>query len=372
MYRGGLIFQGIVALSVLVGFAQGTATHALTVTTTVEISVCGDGISGGKEICDYGAGNNLGGYSTSTANRTCMPNCLSYGPYCGDAILQPTQGEECDDGNNTSGDRCTDFCRVESLPIGGGGGGGYYTPGSPTLPAETRVTIYGKAYPNSNVNILKDGGTLGIVRADAKADFYFTTTSIPPGVTTLGFWAEDETGLKSIAFTTTLTVVANAATTITGIFIPPTISIDKRRVRQGEILNISGQTAPTVKVTTHVNSNEEILKTVVSDTGGKWKVPFDTTPLENEDFHTTKAAFETTLGGNIAKSAFSQSLTFYVGGRDVGARASCDLNGDGRVNLLDFSIMLFYWNTRGPVGDLNNDGRVNLIDFSILLSCWTG
>ena len=47
-----------------------------------------------------------------------------------------------------------------------------------------------------------------------------------------------------------------------------------------------------------------------------------------------------------------------------------DLNGDGRVGVIDFSILLSKWNTSDPAADLNQDGKVNILDFSILLSNW--
>ena len=51
-----------------------------------------------------------------------------------------------------------------------------------------------------------------------------------------------------------------------------------------------------------------------------------------------------------------------------------DLNGDGKVNGIDFSILLAFWNTsppfKNPAVDINKDGRVNSVDFSILLYHW--
>ena len=49
-----------------------------------------------------------------------------------------------------------------------------------------------------------------------------------------------------------------------------------------------------------------------------------------------------------------------------------DLNKDGKVNLIDFSILLFNWKGSDDVADINQDGTVNLTDFSIMLSAWTG
>lgn len=50
-----------------------------------------------------------------------------------------------------------------------------------------------------------------------------------------------------------------------------------------------------------------------------------------------------------------------------------DLNCDGRVNLVDLSILMYNWGTvkNNPRADINVDGKVNLIDFSILLYFWT-
>ncbi|HRH24513.1 MAG TPA: dockerin type I domain-containing protein, partial [Candidatus Paceibacterota bacterium] len=51
-----------------------------------------------------------------------------------------------------------------------------------------------------------------------------------------------------------------------------------------------------------------------------------------------------------------------------------DINCDGRVSAVDFSIMLAFWKTqapfRNPRVDLNTDARVDAVDFSILLYHW--
>ncbi len=52
---------------------------------------------------------------------------------------------------------------------------------------------------------------------------------------------------------------------------------------------------------------------------------------------------------------------------------SCDFNGDGFCNIIDLSIMLFYFDKPMPTAsryDLNNDKRVDIIDISILLYYW--
>lgn len=50
-----------------------------------------------------------------------------------------------------------------------------------------------------------------------------------------------------------------------------------------------------------------------------------------------------------------------------------DLNADKKVDLVDFSILLYNWGEpKNPKADLNNDGIVDLVDFSIMLYWWTG
>jgi hypothetical protein len=74
-------------------------------------------------------------------------------------------------------------------------------------------------------------------------------------------------------------------------------------------------------------------------------------------------------GGGGGGGAFTPTIPA-SSGLSVGA----DLNGDGKVNSVDFSIMLAFWKTAGPFKnpavDINQDGEVNSVDFSILLYQW--
>ena len=60
-------------------------------------SVCGDGIVSGTEQCDTGMNNvppNI-----AYGKGVCTTNC-TLAPYCGDAVVNTTFGETCDDGSN--------------------------------------------------------------------------------------------------------------------------------------------------------------------------------------------------------------------------------------------------------------------------------
>ena len=51
-----------------------------------------------------------------------------------------------------------------------------------------------------------------------------------------------------------------------------------------------------------------------------------------------------------------------------------DFNHDCRVNLVDFSILIYWFGRSNPPAavDLSSDGEVDVVDFSILMYYWTG
>ena len=59
-------------------------------------------------------------------------------------------------------------------------------------------------------------------------------------------------------------------------------------------------------------------------------------------------------------------------GVDGCAKIPADLNCDGYVDIIDFSIM-YYWFERTNIPtrvDLRQDGRVDLADFSVMAAYW--
>jgi len=231
---------------------------------------------------------------------------------CGNEIIET--GEQCD-GDNLGGQTCrglgfrggTLSCNADcafntsACTRGVGGGGGYVPP-----PIETKVIFQGKSYPNSLVTILKDGKIATTVQADSKADFRAEITDLTAGIYTFGVWAKDKDGIKSIAYTLTFRVSSNTTTTVSGIYLPPTIDLSDIVFQRGETLNIFGQTIPEVEVDVHILSSEIIEKTQ-ADKIGAWFLPFNTQLLE-DGLHITKARFQL---NDEERSGFSQLLSFY-------------------------------------------------------------
>ncbi len=357
-------------------------------TTTVSLTVCGDAIVAPSEFCDDGS--NTGAYANSISTRNCNPVCDAWGPYCGDSVIQVYYGEECDDGNNTSGDLCDSSCQNESDPVteGGGGsgssgGGGGRSGGSSGDPdaskkggidfdGDTDLNIQGRAYPGATITVLKDGEIERVVEADSNSNFDFTLTDQIPGIVTLGFWAQDKKGRRSVTYAATFQVIKNAVTTLSGILIPPTIEVVPEKVAPGGTVSFEGSALPSSNLYAYVDSADFPEETVVSS-GGDWSIAYNTSGLSNEAFHTVKANYVDS-NNKESKSGYSLITNFYVGNRDVDTdcKLTGDLNCDGSVNLTDFSILLFHWDTANSLADINSDTTVSLPDFSIMLFYWTG
>ena len=256
--------------------------------------------------------------------------------------------------------------KVEEVtpPPRSGGGGGAAPP-----PVETKVILQGKAYPSAKITVLIDGRVAANITADSLANFKKEITNITAGTYNFGLWAEDREGRRSITFSFSATVISGITTTVFDIFIPPTIELEKVNLLRGETLKILGQTAPESELSIHVESPQEIIKKTVAKETGDWSYLFDTGPLE-EGMHITRAKAESP---EDLLSSFSRVLSFYVGKygvEEISPRA--DFNRDSRTNLIDFSIMLYWWGKYNPAVDMNQDGIVNLPDFSILMYHWSG
>lgn len=351
--------------------AAQAQTISLIATTSLSISSCGDGVVTAPEECD--APGETGEYSTSIAGRQCNSVC-EFGPYCGDGVLQTVYGEECDDSNNTDGDFCAADCTIEPAGSGGGGssGGGSGTSGgSNTDLGDTKINVDGLGYPRRTVQILLDGDSVGSASANSDGEFDFSI-EVDPGPATMGFYSTDAFGTRSITFTTTFDVTQGAVTNVSNLLLPPTIKVNSAEINPGDIVTVSGQAPPNRTVQVFLGQNEAAETT--SNTQGDWSVAYDTTGLAAAEY-TLKARYRTGSGILITDSSFSTALTLFVGVDGQATRPS-DLNRDGSVNLIDFSILIFWWGTSGgnsnPPADINRNGNVGLEDFSIQLFNWTG
>ncbi|MFZ2072206.1 MAG: GIY-YIG nuclease family protein [Minisyncoccia bacterium] len=299
--------------------------------------------------------NNCTGYQTTVASISGQTNA------------------QVGDANTYTKKICASATATVTPPSGGGGGGGG---GGITPPVVTTgITFSGRAYPLSHITILKDGQVAITTIAGPDASFSVTLNNLSTGNYNFSVYGEDNAGNRSTLFTFPTYFTYGSNSVIGGIFLAPTIDVDKSEVKKGDNIAIFGQTAPSSDVTISVHSSQEFFKQTTSDTNGAYLYNFDTVPLEYGN-HNTKS--KTTLQNEI--TSFGKTVSFLVGSKNTpkatteGCSTKGDLNNDCRVNLIDFSIMAFWYKKPSPPikVDLNNDAQVNLVDFSILAYNWTG
>ncbi len=228
--------------------------------------------------------------------------------------------------------------------------------------------------------LLKDAQVLSSTVAGSDASFSISVSNLNSGNYIFSVYSEDHQGNRSSLLTFPVSITQGASTNINGIFLAPTLSTDKSQVKKGDNITFFGQSLPTSEITIAIHSDEEIFKKVNSDANGVYLQVVDSSPLEIGD-HTAKS--KTARDGQI--SSYSKVVAFAVGNTNTEldktkkCPAKGDLNGDCKVNLVDFSIAAFWYkknlNTSSAGFDgakLNGDGKINLVDFSIMAFYWTG
>ena len=323
--------------------------QAITVEISATVGGCGDGVIGIWEQCD---GSSLGGASCvslgfSSGTLSCSVSCTFNTSSC----------------SNTSG--------------GGGGGGG----GGSSIP-ETNVVLTGRAYPLSRVSILKDGQLIVTTIAGPDSKFSVTVSGLSTGNYIFSAYGEDDDGIISSPFTFPIFISSGVTTSIGGIFIAPTIGLDKSQVRRGDTISIFGQTTPNSEVTINVNSEPSYFVTEEADQDGSYLLNFNSALLA---YGSHSAKSKSQIGNEI--SPFGNALGFIVGDTNVflnhsdlqNSARKADLNNDLRVNLVDFSIAAFWYKrtlsqsfSLVEAQKLNGDNKIDLIDFSIMAYHWTG
>lgn len=261
-------------------------------------------------------------------------------------------------------------------PAGGVGG-----PGTIYV-APTGVQISGLAYPFQPVTLLKDAQQVGVATANSLGEFIIGIEGLSSGNYIFSLYSVDTSGIRSVLLNFPAGIEKSNTTVISKAFVPPTVRIDKSIVKKGNPLSIAGQTAPNAEVIILVNDKGGAFFEVrtTSNNAGIYTYQLETGEL-NEGLHEIRV--QAKKDGRT--STFSNTRTFTVGAADkqqpgdITCAFYADLNGDCRVNLVDFSIAAFWYN-RSVAGDftskeaerLNGDGTINLQDFSIMAFYWTG
>ncbi len=313
--------------------------------------------------------------------------------------IQIQPGPQCFDGQDNDGDGLIDFpadpdCSSEAgtseapeVPVplttqpsgGGGGGGGSASTPTLTIKPTTSVSIKGKAYPASKVTLLTDAVIVTTTSADINGGFTFNLNTITAGSYTYAVYALDTALRRSETFSFNVTVTLGATATVSGIVLSPTLEIDKTQVRTGDNLTVVGNAVQNSEVTIQISNGRDSFYKTTANANGAYLYTLDTSTL---DTGTYSIKAKTTAAAE--SSPFSQALSFEIGTTNTAApkpqaslseaASKSDMNSDGKINLIDFSIEAYWYKRPNPPVkvDLNHDGVVNLVDLSILAYYWTG
>ncbi len=239
------------------------------------------------------------------------------------------------------------------------------------VPTNPSVEFHGVVSPNATVTISRDGTVVSSQLASSTADFVAVLLDQPAGPQNYLISAVDTSGAALAPISFSLTLVVNTNTIITGVFLGPSIRIDKSAVKLGQYVTVAGMTAPSSDVSVTIHSTQAKSFTVTADGSGRWSKLVNTDDV-GVGTHTAQA--RAVLGGSQI-SAVSAVVSFAVNPLEqCDGKKTADVNCDGHVDLTDFSILLYFWqqtNPRNSRVDINADGRVDVIDFSIMLYQWT-
>jgi hypothetical protein len=159
------------------------------------------------------------------------------------------------------------------------------------------------------------------------------------------------------------------------LLLPPTTAVKKDEIKSGEKISAFGFGVPEGVTEILLSSSTEegdastvIKKEVKIAANGEWLIDLDTANLVAGKYKLKARIKKDELVSNYSSDieiAVNQKLPIAV-------CKNADLNGDKKVNLIDFSILMYYWNTNNTCADQNKNGKVDLPDFSIMMYYWTG
>lgn len=227
------------------------------------------------------------------------------------------------------------------------------------------IIFHGYSSPKASIFLLKENQSFATSVADEKGEFRIDIYQPFQGTIKFLLQSKDVKNRSSIDLPFSVETDPSKVTVISNIIFSPTIELSKEKANPGDLIEIRGKAVPKGRVEIRITNPEgkEIVFENEVDANGDWKQLWDTKGLKNGRYRVrAKVVFLNET------SVFSQSLSF-----DLGVVCKiADLNCDGRVNIIDFSILMYYWNKPESKADINGDGRVNVVDFSIMMAHWTG
>lgn len=145
-------------------------------------------------------------------------------------------------------------------------------------PPTANIVFVGKSSPLAMITILMNGSVVSTFQAGNDGNFSRTITAITPGTYTFAIFGDDRSGTRTTISYYTLTLLSGTTTTVSGIFLSPTISLSPTRVYKGNNVLLSGEGYPGSLVNIYLSPGN-ILKQTSVNANGFWSYSLDTTFL---------------------------------------------------------------------------------------------
>lgn len=255
----------------------------------------------------------------------------------------------------------------------------------PVTPPITAVNFKGMAAPLSFVTLLKDGQIVAITQSGPDAGFDVSLSGLSAGTYVFSLYADDVNNRRTSTISFTIYVTNGVTTQISGIFLSPTIGVDKEVVARGEILSIFGKSKPESNVSVNIDTvngiNAKTIGSIIADNNGLWLYNVDTSTMEYGDY-AARARASVGNGGSI--SDLSPRVEFKISEvskkkKERACPTRADLKTDCKVNVIDMSILAYWWGreltdwAKNMVdGKLKKDGIIDIRDLSVMAYYWTG
>jgi len=251
----------------------------------------------------------------------------------------------------------------------------------------TNLLISGKTSRDSSVTIIENDAVVGTTISDETGSFSKELLALEPGIYTMKLYSVDPDGNATVTLLYTISLTPAMETALWDVILPPTFEVDTKKVNIGDDLKISGYSIPNAKVRIYLNDELFDKKDTTSD--GKWTYYLNTSDLK-------KGEYEIYLKAEYSDrtSERSESKTIKVSEEGIELVTTptqektegqpvfinpliklfpyLDKDGDGKIDPAEIYDYIKTWieSFRGgniETCDLNDDGRCNLIDFSIVL-----
>ncbi|HMQ02277.1 MAG TPA: hypothetical protein PKD79_04425 [Candidatus Doudnabacteria bacterium] len=251
-------------------------------------------------------------------------------------------------------------------PPGGGGGS----------PVAT-VVLNGFAFPGAKLTLVKDGLIASSLFAESDGSFQIVLNNLNYGNYQLSIFAEDPTGTTSSSYTLSVPAFTSQPFVYNNIIIPPTINSSNVVVGMGQQYSVFGYAPPGSTVTAEI-IGVKFLGSVLANEQGYWQMNVLGSPPVGVYSIRARAIlnnFFSAYSKPVQVMFFLLDPTEPLPPPPPPQFAACvDYNKDRRVNLIDFSILLFWFGKENPPAtiDCNSDGVIDIKDFSILMYFWTG